>query len=103
MEQDFYRKRLERSHGIDVMIPELNDRQTVHDVIYNELCLGNVKESSKKRYLDVIDCLSGAGAEAVILGCTEIGLLISQTDTATRLFDTTAIHAQAAVDEALSD
>ena len=76
MEQDFYRGRLIEKHGLEVLIPEDDERQTVHDVIYDELCLGDIKETSKKEYLNIIANLKKRGAQAVILGCTEIGLLI---------------------------
>lgn len=96
MEQDFYRKRLE-SHGLEVLIPGEEDRAVVHSVIYDELCLGTVREESRKKYLDIIDRLVGNGAQAIILGCTEISLLIRTTDTRVPLFDTTTIHAADAV------
>ncbi|KZC37620.1 MULTISPECIES: aspartate/glutamate racemase family protein [unclassified Rhodanobacter] len=96
MEQDFYRKRLE-SHGLEVLIPGEEDRAVVHAVIYDELCLGIVREESRKKYLGIIDRLVGNGAQAIILGCTEISLLIRPTDTRVPLFDTTAIHAADAV------
>ena len=102
MEQDFYRGRLIEKHGLEVLIPEDDERQTVHDVIYDELCLGDIKETSKKEYLNIIANLKKRGAQAVILGCTEIGLLIKQEDTDLPVFDTTLIHAKAAVAEALS-
>ncbi len=102
MEQDFYRGRLETLHGLRVVVPEEDDRGFVHDVIYHELCLGITREDSRNRYLDIIKQLEQQGAAAVILGCTEIGLLIGPEDTDTRLFDTTRIHAEAAADRALS-
>lgn len=102
MEQDFYRGRLIEKHGLEVLIPEDDERQTVHDVIYDELCLGDIKETSKKEYLNIIANLKKRGAQAVILGCTEIGLLIKQEDTDLPVFDTTLIHAKAAVAKALS-
>ncbi|MFT5881278.1 MAG: aspartate racemase [Moritella sp.] len=77
-------------------------RQIVHDVIYQELCLGNIVEDSRQAYLDIIDALSKQGAQAVILGCTEIALLVQPKDTRVRLYDTTSIHAKAAVDLAIS-
>lgn len=100
MEQDFYRGRLEH-HGLQVVIPSESDREIVHRVIYEELCLGRVKEESRAEYLRIIDDLHGRGAEAVIAGCTEIGLLVKQEHTAVPIFDTTEIHAQRAVVEAL--
>lgn len=96
MEQDFYRTRLE-SHGLEVLIPGEEDRAVVHAVIYDELCLGTVREESHKQYLDIIDRLVGNGAQAIILGCTEISLLIRPADTRVPLFDTTTIHAADAV------
>lgn len=101
MEQDFYKGRLSERYGLDVLVPDQQDRQLVHDVIYHQLCLGEIRDESKREYLRIIDQLAAQGAEAVILGCTEIGLLVQQQDTATPLFDTTAIHAQRAVELAL--
>lgn len=101
MEQDFYRGRLESNHGLRVLVPDGDDRSFVHDVIYDELCLGITREDSRHRYLDIIKRLEQQGAAAVILGCTEIGLLIGQEDTDTQLFDTTRIHAEAAADRAV--
>jgi aspartate racemase len=100
MEQDFYRGRLEQ-HGLTVLVPDEPDRTVVHDVIYGELCLGITRADSKNRYLEIIDGLVRRGAGAVILGCTEIGLLIGAGDTDVPLFDTTEIHAIAAADRAL--
>jgi aspartate racemase len=102
MEQDFYRGRLADIYGLDVIVPDTPDRQRIHDIIYNELCMGMVTPASKATYLDVVDKLARRGAQAVILGCTEIGMLIRQTDTAVPLYDTTAIHAAKAVEWALS-
>lgn len=101
MEQDFYRARLESTHGLQVVIPELGDREQVHRVIYEELCLGVVAEDSRRAYRAVIGRLAQRGAQGVILGCTEIALLISPADTPIPLFDTTLIHADSAVDLAL--
>jgi aspartate racemase len=101
MEEDFYKGRLGRKYGIDVMIPDSSEREMVHSVIYNELCKGLINQSSKKKFRDTIDRLHEQGAQGVILGCTEIPLLISQEDADIPLFDTTAIHAKAAVDYAL--
>jgi aspartate racemase len=101
MEQDFYKGRLTGNFGLDVLVPNRADREVVHKVIYQELCLGNIESASKGEYLRIIDALSDDGAEAVILGCTEIGMLVSQADTDIRLLDTTAIHAQKAVEWAL--
>jgi aspartate racemase len=102
MEQDFYRGRLADIYGLDVIVPDTPDRQRIHDIIYNELCMGMVSPASKATHLDVVDKLARRGAQAVILGCTEIGMLIRQTDTAVPLYDTTAIHAAKAVEWALS-
>lgn len=100
MEQDFYRGRLEQ-HGLEVIVPPAADRAIVHDVIYNELCLGNVRDASRQAFLRIIDDLHAQGAEGIIEGCTEIVMLVQQQHTAVPLFDTTAIHAEAAVNRAL--
>jgi aspartate racemase len=100
MEQDFYKGRLEQK-GINVMVPPEADREIVHRIIYQELCLGKVHDSSRREYLRIIDQLHAAGAEAVIEGCTEIVMLVQQQHTRVPLFDTTAIHARQAVAEAL--
>jgi aspartate racemase len=97
MEQDFYRGRLGDRFGMEVIVPGDADRQAVHDVIYNELCLGRVEEASRRQYLDVVDHLAGEGAEAVVLGCTEIALLIQQQHTQVPLYDTTRLHVDEAV------
>lgn len=102
MQQDFYKGRLTQQHGIEVVTPSDASRTIVHDVIYNELCLGQIVDESRQQYLNVIEELAQQGAQAVILGCTEIALLVKQNDTAMPLYDTTAIHAQAAVDFALN-
>ena len=99
MQEDFY-KHILQEEGIDVCIPNESDMETVHSIIYNELCLGKVDTISKQRYLDVIT--SFLDIEGVILGCTEIGLLISQEDLDIKVFDTTQIHAKKAVELALS-
>jgi aspartate racemase len=101
MEQDFYRDRLRARHGIEVMVPDQADRDLVHRVIYEELCLGKVLPDSRAHYLRVMAALAARGAEAIILGCTEISLLVDQRDAAIPLFDTTAIHARAAAELAL--
>ena len=101
MEQDFYRDRL-ASHGLDVVVPEAEDRALVHRVIYDELCLGVVRAESRTAYVGVIERLVGAGCEGVILGCTEIELLIGQQDSPVPVLATTQLHAQAAVDWALA-
>lgn len=102
MEEDFYKERLSQKFDLEVLIPEKHDRELVHKVIYNELCLGETKEASKKEYLRIIQSLAENGAEGVILGCTEIGMLVKQTDTEIALFDTTVIHAKKAVELAIS-
>ncbi len=103
MEEDFYRGRLERPHGLEVLIPSEADRQIVHRVIYDELCMGIIAAASARHYAQIIGRLIDAGAEGVILGCTEIGLLVKQADYGLPLFDTTRIHAEAAVDFALEE
>ena len=101
MEQDFYRGRLVEKYALDVLVPESADREIVHRVIYDELVLGKIESDSKVEYLRIIAALAQAGAEGIILGCTEIGLLVSQADCSLPLFDTTRIHALAAVKYAL--
>lgn len=101
MEQEFYKGRLKDQFNLDVVIPDQDDRKIVHDVIYQELCLGKINSASRQEYLRIIQALAEQGAEAVILGCTEIGLLVNQSDTEIRLFDTTEIHAKKAVESAL--
>lgn len=101
MEQDFYKGRLSENYGLNVLVPESEDRKVVHRIIYQELCLGKIESNSKAEYLRIIDSLSNQGAEAVILGCTEIGMLVNQEDTEVRLLDTTEIHAEKAVERAL--
>lgn len=101
MEQTFYRERLEHQ-GIQVIIPNKVQRERVHAVIYNELCLGKINTESKQDYLEIVRSLQEQGAEGVILGCTEIGLLIQRSDTDVTLYDTTEIHAQEAVKVALN-
>lgn len=100
MEQEFYKSRLEEK-GLRVMIPGERDRAIVHRIIYEELCLGKILEESRGQFIRIIDALAGRGAEGVILGCTEIGLLLKEEDSRVPLFDTTRIHAEAAVDFAL--
>ena len=102
MEQDFYRGRMRELHGIDVVVPEQADRERVHDVIYEELCHGIVRDEARAEYQRIVAALAAQGAEGVILGCTEITLLLGQGDVALPVFDTTALHAQAAVTLALS-
>ncbi|MFO7993204.1 MAG: aspartate/glutamate racemase family protein [Marinobacter sp.] len=100
MEQAFYRERLEAS-GIEVITPDEAQRDVVHQIIYEELCRGQIKPGSREAYLDIVASLSVQGAQAVILGCTEISLLIRQADTSVPLYDTTEIHAAQAVEQAL--
>jgi aspartate racemase len=101
MEQDFYRQRL-TGQGLEVRVPGPADRQEVNRVIFEELVLGKVLPRSKERYLAIMNGLAAEGAEAVIAGCTEIGMLVKQADLAVPLFDTAELHAQAAVDWALA-
>ena len=103
MEQEFYRDRLAAHHGIEILIPDESDRSVVHRVIYEELCLGVVDDAARDDYRTIIDRLVQAGAQAIILGCTEIGLLIGPADSAVPLFDTTDLHARAAAHWATSD
>ena len=103
MEEDFYRGRLSERYGIEVIIPAPEDRTLVHQVIYNELCLGKVNHDSRREYVRIIQSLAADGAEGVVLGCTEIALLVQQEHTSVLLFDTTKIHAEKAVEEALSE
>ena len=102
MEQDFYAGRLRDEHGLNVLLPPKNDREIIHRVIYEELVLGVVRDESRREYLRIMDGLSAAGAEGVIEGCTEIVMLVQQEHTDIPLFDTTSIHAQAAVMKALA-
>ncbi|MBB3342448.1 aspartate/glutamate racemase family protein [Luteimonas sp. RC10] len=103
MEQDFYRARLEDKHGLQVLTPAPDDREVVHRVIYDELCLGRVREASRAAYLAIIDRLVAEGAQAIILGCTEISLLVEPQDVPqVPLFDTTQLHAVHAATWALS-
>lgn len=102
MEQDFYRGRLQDQHGLTVLTPPPADRELVHQIIYQELCLGQVKDSSRQAYLRVIGDLQQQGAQAIILGCTEIAMLVQPQHCALPLFDTTALHAHSAALWALS-
>ena len=97
MEQDFYTGRLREKHGLQVLIPDENERERVHQIIYEELCLGKVLDESSEEYRRIIKNLAQRGAEGIILGCTEIAMLIGQKDSPVPLFDTTRIHAQKAV------
>jgi aspartate racemase len=101
MELEFYKNRLSERFGIDVIVPELHDRQMVHDIIYQELCQGQVDDESREVYLAIIDRMACEDIDGVILGCTEIGMLVEQRHTDIRLYDTTAIHAMQAVERAL--
>ncbi len=96
MEQAFYRQRLIEQHGLDVIVPDADGRELVHKVIYEELCLGRIRDESREAYRRIIAELAARGAQGVILGCTEIGLLIGPADVDVPLFDTTALHARAA-------
>ena len=102
MQQEFYKGRMRERYGIEVRVPDARDRQSIHRIIYEELCSGIIREQSRTQYLRIIDALADDGAEAVVLGCTEIGLLVKQEETGVPLLDTTIIHAQKAVDHALS-
>ncbi|MDQ0352109.1 aspartate racemase [Alkalibacillus filiformis] len=102
MEQDFYKGRV-REYGIDVTVPTHEEQKKVNEIIFNELVLGELKQESKQYYLEVIERLQQKGAKAVILGCTEIGLLISQTDLDMPVYDTSKIHVQKAVEYALGE
>jgi aspartate racemase len=101
MEQDFYKGRLMHEHGLDVLVPEAPDRATVHRIIYEELVQGHIRDASRQAYREVIDRLVTRGAEAIILGCTEIMLLVGPEDSPVPLYDTTGLHAEAAVARAL--
>lgn len=102
MEQAFYKDRLRERHGLDVVVPEQHDRDIVHRIIYEELCLGRIVDNSRDEYRRIIAGLVEQGAQAIILGCTEISLLVAQRDAAVPLFDTTAIHARKAAEWALA-
>jgi aspartate racemase len=101
MEQDFYRRRLEERHGLEVIVPGAEDRAEVHRVIFEELVLGQVRDRSRARYAAICATLLHEGAQGIVAGCTEIGMLLRPEDVAAPLFDTTEIHAQAAVERAL--
>ena len=103
MQGDFYRGRLAEKFGLKVIIPSEEDQTVIHDVIYNELVTGKIVEKSRAAYLQIIEKMAAQSAEGVILGCTEIGLLVKQSDCRLPLFDTTPLHAQAAVEFALSE
>ncbi len=101
MEESFYRDRLSQGHGLEVLVPGPEDRRLVHEVIYQELCLGKVLETSRDHYRRILRELVGSGAQGIILGCTEIGLLVGEGDASVPVFDTARIHAQAAAEAAL--
>jgi aspartate racemase len=102
MEKDFYKERLRRNHGLDVIIPEEKEREIIHGILYDELCLGTIREESKAAFRKIIGGLEARGAQGIILGCTEIPLIVKQKDYEIPLFDTTALHAEAAVGLALA-
>lgn len=103
MEQDFYRDRLRERHALHVLIPKQEDREIIHRIIYEALCLGHIFNASRVQYRRIIADLVNQGAEAIILGCTEISLLVGQADASAPLFDTTGIHARQAAQWALAD
>ena len=102
MTQDFYKRRLIEG-GVEVLVPNADEMKAVNEIIFDELCLGKISSRSKEKFLQIIEGLRTRGAQGAILGCTEIGLLVSQADTAARLFDTTQIHIDAAVNLALGE
>lgn len=101
MEEDFYTGRLVERHGLEVVIPTEEEREIIHRIIYDELCMGEIRESSREQYVSIMEHLIENGAEGIVLGCTEIGLLVRDKDCRVPLFDTTEIHAVAAVEHAL--
>jgi aspartate racemase len=103
MEQDFYRARLEQRYNLGVIVPEADERTIIHDIIYQELVLGVIREESRRAYQQIIERLAARGAQAVILGCTEIGLLIGAGDSVLPTYDTARLHAQAAVEWAIRE
>ncbi|MEH6593608.1 MAG: amino acid racemase, partial [Halioglobus sp.] len=102
MEQDFYKGHLSNKYNIQVLVPEAEEQKIVHEVIFNELCFGKILDASRDEYIRIINSLYARGAQAVILGCTEIALLVQQQHTSVPLYDTTEIHAAAAVKLAIS-
>jgi len=102
MEREFYSGRLRDRHGISVLIPEEAERKVIHGILYNELCLGEIRSASRDAFRKIIDGLAARGAEGVILGCTEIPLIVDQGEYELPLYDTTALHARAAVSLALA-
>jgi aspartate racemase len=103
MEQEFYKGKLARDYGLEVLIPEEEERRAIHTILYDELCLGKIEEASREVFRKIILRLEARGAQGIILGCTEIPLIVKQQDSTLPLFDTTDLHARAAVDEALRD
>lgn len=101
MEEDFYKNRITDNFGIDVITPNKEDIKIIHKIIYEELCLGVINDNSRKEYLRIIEDLNSNGAQGIILGCTEICMLIKEEHTNTKLYDTTTIHANEAVNKAL--
>lgn len=102
MEEDFYKGRLTEKYGLEVIVPDEQERKIVHDVIYQELCHGNIQEDSRRAYNEIITNLMNRGAQGVILGCTEIGLLVKPEDSPIQVFDTTELHVQAILKKMLS-
>jgi aspartate racemase len=103
MRQGFYQERLRNHFGIDVVVPNEDEQTAVHDIIYQELCQGRIEDTSRRICLEIIEALTGQGAEGIILGCTELPLLISPADVPVPVFDTTRLHAEAAVERSLSE
>ena len=103
MEQDFYRGRLEERHGLEIVVPGEHDRESVHRIIYDELCRGQIREASRSVYRRIVADLVARGCEGVVLGCTEIGLLLQPADAPAPLFDTAEIHARKAALRALGE
>ena len=101
MEQNFYTSRLREKFGLDVVIPDEAERALVHQIIYDELCVGRVTETSRQAFVDVAQRLAARGADCLILGCTEVGMLLGESNAPLPIFDTALIHADAAVDFAL--
>ena len=103
MEEEFYSGRLSKKHGLTVIIPSPDERQTVHRIIFEELCHGKIRAESRKAYLDIIESMHRQGVQAIIEGCTEIGMLVDQSHTTIPLFDTTVLHVEQAVHLALEE
>ncbi len=103
MEQDFYKQRLQQQHGLEVIIPNAEDMEIVHRIIYQELCLGKIEDTSRDEYRRIMAKLVEQGAQAIILGCTEISLLVGAADATVPLFDTTGLHARKAAEFALAN